>query len=217
MNLSLFAKSLAVNITLAVIPVVAAYLIVWVSRLTKKTGWRLLLITPLTLLWLVFLPNTCYLLTEWRHLFERVSCDLIYRAQTDKILLVQLSTVMLFYMLYSGFGMLTFALAIRPVRRLATKRGVSIWFWAFPFFAAVSLGVYLGLVLRFNSWDLAMNPEVVWAAIVEIGGRPWLATFIAAFGIFLWIGYETVDIWIDGFINRLSQITGRNLHLTSGR
>ncbi len=95
-------------------------------------------------------------------------------------------------------------MAIRPVKRAAIKRGFAVRFWALPFFAAVALGVYLGLVLRFNSWDLLRNPSMVWQAVVEVGGRPKLAAFILAFGGFLWVAYEVLDIWIDGLKWRLA-------------
>lgn len=84
------------------------------------------------------------------------------------------------------------------------KGGLAIRVWAFPFFAIVSLGVYLGLVLRFNSWDLLVRPAAVWKAIMEITHRPLLAIFIAAFGLFLWVAYEALDIWIDGLKWRLT-------------
>ena len=44
---------------------------------------------------------------------------------------------------------------------------------------------------------------LIWAAIVEVGGRPLLAAMILAFGAFLWIAYESLDIWIDGLKHRL--------------
>jgi uncharacterized membrane protein len=94
-------------------------------------------------------------------------------------------------------------MAIRPVERLAIKRGISVRFWGVPFFAAVSLGVYLGLVLRFNSWEIATGPAKIWKAVVEVGGHPLLALFILAFGAFLWAAYEVLDIWLDGLKHRL--------------
>ena len=117
--------------------------------------------------------------------------------------------MILFYLLYSGFGMIAFAAAVRPMKRLLVRRGAPVWLWGLPFFAIVSLGVYLGLVLRLNSWDVVTHPSLVWNSIVELGNRPWLAIFIGAFGLFLWIGYELVEIWIDGFLDRATEITGR--------
>ena len=193
---------------LALIPVAMGYglrsvLAEW------KSAKRYVAAAALSIVWFVFLPNTCYLLTEWRHFLmmldsENLFIRALHPAQTDSVLFIKLLLGSLFYFLYSGFGMVTFAMAIRPVERAAIKRGLSIRFWGAPFFVAVSLGVYLGLILRFNSWDLATNPGHVWQSIVEIGGRPRLAAFILAFGGFLWIAYECVDVWIDGLKLRLT-------------
>lgn len=191
---------------LAAVPVGVAYAFRWVLDKKPTSLRRYATATALAVIWLIFLPNTCYLLTEWRHFLNTLdSQDLFMRANGDGILLIKLIIGSLFYFLYSAFGMVAFAMAIRPMERAAINRGVCIRFWGFPFFAAVSLGVYLGLVLRFNSWDLAMNPGTVWRSIVQIGGQPRLAAFILAFGVFLWVAYETLDIWIDGLKYRITR------------
>ncbi len=99
------------------------------------------------------------------------------------------------------------------MERLAAKNGIKTSFWALPFFVAMSVGVYLGLVLRFNSWDPANRPEIIWQSVMEIGGHPKLVTFIIVFGIFLWISYRATDIWFDGLLERLYRMTGKRIHL----
>lgn len=205
MNWESLAQNVVWNAMLAIIPVAMAYALRKILDKRPSSLPRYLAATAIAAVWFFFLPNTCYLLTEWRHFLSALdSQNLFVRARTDNVLFIQLMLGSVFYFLYSGFGMLAFTMAIRPVERAAIRRGLAIRFWAFPFFAAVSLGVYLGLVLRFNSWDLATNPGLVWRAIVEIGGRPKLAAFILAFGGFLWIAYESLDIWIDGIKLRLT-------------
>lgn len=147
-----------------------------------------------------FLPNTCYLITEWRHYFDLVDGgNLFLRSRYDHVLLVKLCMLSLFYVLYSGFGMLTCVMAIRPIRRAITQLRFDPKLWGISLFPALSLGVYLGLVLRFNSWDLLLNPSKVWFEVTEVGRHPMLMWFIITFGGFLWICYKAVDIWIDGF------------------
>jgi len=194
------------NGTLALIPVVVAYAIKYICNKHPRKAIHYAAITALSMVWLAFLPNTCYLLTEWRHFLSVLDTkDLFLQSRVDESALISLLAGSLFYFLYSGFGMITFTLAIRPVERIAAKRGVATRFWAVPFFAAISLGVYLGLILRFNSWDLAINPSIVWQAIVAVGGRPKLIALIMAFGVFLWIAYEALDIWVDGLKLRLAR------------
>lgn len=189
---------------LALIPVAAAYALRAVLYRRPTSPFRYAAGLVLGVVWLVFLPNTCYLLTEWRHfLFALDAGNLYLQASHDSIMLVKLVMGSLFYLLYALFGMVTFAMAIRPVERMAIRRGVAVRFWAVPFFVAISLGVYLGLVLRFNSWDLATCPTRIWQAVVEVGGRPLLAGVILGFGAFLWTAYESLDIWLDGLKQRI--------------
>jgi len=197
------------NATLAIVPVLAGYAFRGAvsKRPMRFSGYVAAL--PLGLIWFIFLPNTCYLLTEWRHFLEMLDRqNLFVVSQTDGRMFIKLVLWSVFYFLYSLFGMMTFTMAIRPVERAALRRGLPVKFWAVPFFAAEALGVYLGLVLRFNSWDLLRNPSPVWHAIVEVGGRPKLALFILAFGGFLWMAYEALDIWLDGLKQRLA--TGKS-------
>jgi uncharacterized membrane protein len=157
--------------------------------------------------WLFFLPNTCYLLTEWRHFLDAMEyLRLPYRWQTDSGATVDLMMHTLFYMCYSGFGLLTFALAVRPIARLFRNSGADLWVWGFPLFILNSLGVYLGLVLRFNSWEMLTQPSKIWASVASISSRPVLLSFIIAFAGFLWLAYVIMDIWVDGFIVRWKQI-----------
>lgn len=199
---------------LALIPVCLAYMILWIARRRNMSPLRKGIVALLGIVWLLFLPNTCYLLTEWRHYLEMIDRhDLYLRSQDNSVLFMHLTAWGMFYLLYSGFGMITFALAIRPVERVAAQRGASIWFWAAPLFVALSSGVYLGLVLRFNSWDTMSRPDQIWQAIVDIGGRPRLAAFIVGFGGFLWIAYEALDLWVDGLTERWSKLSRRQIHI----
>lgn len=205
MNWTIVAQGVVWNATLALIPVGAGYAFRTIINIRGKPAARFFVSTILGAIWFAFLPNTCYLLTEWRHFLVALDArNLFLKARVDSVYFIELVVFSLFYFLYSSFGMLTFALAIRPVERSAMKGGLAIRVWAFPFFAIVSLGVYLGLVLRFNSWDLLVRPATVWKAIMEITHRPLLAIFIAAFGLFLWVAYEALDIWIDGLKWRLT-------------
>lgn len=199
---------------LAVIPVLLAYALYWVAFSRLPRAAKIVFAVAALPVWLVFLPNTCYLLTEWRHYLALMDNSHLYtRAQMDSSLYLPLFAASMFFALYSGFGVFTFALAIRPIERVANKLKAPIWLWALPFFAVVSLGVYLGLVLRFNSWDPVSRMSSIWSASLVAMARPKLSLFIIAFGIFLWIVYEAVDIWIDAAALRWQKLTGNRPHL----
>ncbi len=80
------------NGTLAMIPVGAGYTLtrsVLGKRPLRVTGY--LLAFALGLIWFIFLPNTCYLLTEWRHYLGTIdSQNLFMRANGDSVLFIKL-------------------------------------------------------------------------------------------------------------------------------
>jgi uncharacterized membrane protein len=200
------------NTLLAAIPVVLGYSAYYLCRpsFASLSGWRKALALLLGAVWLFFLPNTCYLLTEWRHFLEILGyAQLMYRWQVDSGATVDLMILTLFFLCYSGIGVFTFTLGIRPVARLFRQAGANLWVWGLPLFLLNSVGVYLGLVLRFNSWDMVARLGEVWTAAAMILHRPVLASFILAFAGFLWIAFAMVDIWIDGLIMRAKQIGAR--------
>lgn len=188
------------NLFLAVIPVALASAVVRLheARWPRVIRWPAVGIALLA--WLVFLPNTCYLLTEWRHfLVDLDSSNLYLRARADSQAALLMMLWVVFYFCYSAFGMLAFTLAIRPIARLARQHGLPIPMLAVLLFGLLSLGVYLGLVLRFNSWDLVTRPTSVFASVAALRSRPLLTAFLVTFGVFLWLAYGALDIWVEGF------------------
>ncbi len=198
------------NTFLAVIPVVLGYIIYNSSFLSTKRKLPKIVLIILGLAWLAFLPNTCYLLTEWRHFLDTVArTGLHVRWRYDGEATVALMNYTAFYFCYSAIGMFTFALAIRPMAKLAKGLGMRLWVWAMPLFLLLSLGVYLGLILRYNSWDLITRPDEVWASIAALSTRPKLSAFIVGFGAFLWLAYAAMDIWIDGLLTKWTEWRNR--------
>lgn len=192
------------DVFLALIPVVLGYSIYGIAKSRPRGLARNLIIALLGLAWIAFLPNTCYLLTEWRHFFLTLDAgNLFLRSRTNRDLAVVLMAYTAFYFCFSGVGMLAFVLAIRPIARLAKKTGYSLFILGMPLFLMLSIGVYLGLILRYNSWDLITNPDLVLSSIISLADRPVLSAFIFAFGGFLWLAYLAIDIWVDGIKSRL--------------
>lgn len=206
------APNVAWNLFLAVIPVVLAFAIARGARRDiRETGrirWGLWL--PLGVVWLAFLPNSCYLLTEWRHFFDTLTqSQLFMQARQSREGRTDFFIVTAFYLLYSGAGLLAFFLAVWPLDRLTRRRlgwvGAALRPLIFPLCA---LGVYLGLMAgRFNSWDLVHPHRLagLLATTAATLARPALLGFILAFGAILWLFYAAFDIWMDGLAWRLAR------------
>lgn len=151
---------LAWNLFLAWIPVVAA---VGVYDMQDR-GMRLRRLLPLGALWLLFLPNAPYLLTDLIHLGSRNDAPLWF----DLVLFSAFAWTGAF------LGFLSIYLMQVVVRR---SRGV-VWSWAFvgASLLASAFGIYLGRSLRWNSWDFVVRPEPlladVWARISDPLAHP---------------------------------------------
>jgi uncharacterized membrane protein len=195
------------NLSLAVIPVVVGYLLAagaqtWTLR-RRRVPWIAWL--PLALVWFAFLPNTCYLLTEWRHfLFDAHFTSLRNAADTNRTLMLNVARQGLFFLIYSGVGVLCFALSIRPIEQLLRQTRAPLLPWAVPFFFLTSLGVYMGLIVRLNSWDILTRPGYVLGIAVHAMTTPLVLKTILVFAVLLWMLYELVDIWVDGAAARLA-------------
>lgn len=197
---------IAWNLFLAVIPVVAAYAL-W-AGLSYFPGRRYpalwVLWIPLLAVWFAFLPNTCYLLTEWRHLFiEDGLREAVLRAEFDRGAMLSIAKWGLFFLFYSGAGAACFVLSIRPIHGLIKRSGVSGLVFGVPFFLLTSVGVYLGLILRLNSWDLAQRPGFVWDAWLRSVENPTVLKVEIVFAVLLWLLYWIGDVWVDGFMSRV--------------
>ena len=205
------ARWVMLNVGLALIPVAAGYAIRGLAGVRGKWSRATVpAIGVLGFIWLIFLPNTAYLLSEWRHWLHIVDAsNMSSRWQTDAGAALDFMTYTLFFLAFTSAGLLTLVLAIRPVAQSLKDRGANLWVWGIPLFLLCSVGVYLGLVLRFNSWEMITRPGDVWAVCVSLLGRPVLTSFIIAFAAGLWILYLVMDIWIDGLAARWKAI-GRN-------
>ena len=197
---------LGINVGLAFAPVVLGLAVSAALGAGKRTPGRVALALLIGVAWLAFLPNTCYLLTEWRHLLlsGRWS-ELRDTGADDRQALMSAARWALFYTAYSGLGMLFFVLAVRPVDLACRLKGVVRGAMGLLLFSAVSVGVYLGLIERLNSWDIALRPLVVAHTIRHAVTNPTLVTSMGVLALVLWIAYWAADVWIMG----LRAFTGR--------
>jgi uncharacterized membrane protein len=201
------------NLILAVIPAILGYVVAWgLSGKGKQKRLPLLITIPLAIAWLVFLPNTCYLLTEWRHLlFDAHWAGLLDAAGQDPRAMLSVAKWGIFFLAYSGAGVLLFAIAIRPMERWLRTTGQPFYLYAPFLFFLASLGVYLGLLPRLNSWNILTDPWAILPRIATAFTNITLLQAIVVFAILLWATYEAVDLWMDGIAERLSRwgITGK--------
>ena len=132
------------NLALAWVPFVAALALddVWSTPLSLQL--------PLLALWFAFFPNAPYLVT-----------DLIHIDAYDHNAIAVLGSVTLVAAAPAGLALAFSSLALvdRSVRdRFGGRVALTVSILAL---VAASVGIYLGRVVRLNSWDLLARPRVV--------------------------------------------------------
>lgn len=131
------------NLILAATPVLIAYVL---TQRVRQFGWLKWQQVTLTILFLVFLPNSFYLVTDLVHLRETYEASLIY----DVVLLASFMWSGL-VLGYCGVYMVHSELK----RRLSENQALGL---AMLILFAVSFAIYLGRYTRWNTWDLVMQP-----------------------------------------------------------
>jgi len=155
------------NLILAWIPLLIA-LIVYDRY---RRGRPLLLLVPALVLWLLFLPNAPYIVTDFVHLSAGSPAPLWLDG-------VEVSA-------FAWTGMLLGFVSLYLVHAVARHRlgAVPSWIGVLGVLALISVGVYLGRVKRWNSWDLLTQPGARLAQLHAHLGDP--ASLTRAVGISL--------------------------------
>jgi uncharacterized membrane protein len=173
-----YYRFLIFNLILAGVPLFFSTLL----RIATHRRFRWMVQLPLYVLWLLFLPNAPYILTDILHLTRASHAPAWY----DLALLLSCA----------GTGLLMGYLSLVDVQGIMARRfGVTCgWIFALVSLVLSGFAIYLGRFLRWNSWDVIVEP----ARVVSILGamtQPWAhrgalaVTFI--FGVILMLGYIT--------------------------
>jgi uncharacterized membrane protein len=152
------------NLVLAWIPLLLALGVYDAYRRGRSLLW----VAPMIVLWLLFLPNAPYIVTDFVHLSASSRAPLWFDG-------VELSA-------FAWTGMLLGFVSLYLVHAVLRDRyGASFGWSAVLFVLALSgVGVYLGRVKRWNSWDLLTQPGQRLAELhAHVGDPAGLAKAIA--------------------------------------
>jgi uncharacterized membrane protein len=114
-----------------------------------RAGARPLALALPAALWLLFLPNAPYILTDFKHLVP------------SPVVPLWVDIVVIAAPAWTGMllGFLSLYLVQSVVRQLAGARVA--WVAALLALGLSSFGIYLGRVLRWNSWDVIADPRLL--------------------------------------------------------
>ncbi len=123
-----------------------AWLPLFLALLAYSFRRSVFMVAVFGIMWLIFLPNGPYLITDLIHLRPIAPVPLWYDA------------IMLFSFALSGLllGLRSLSLMQTIVRQHLGH--VISWLFVFAAVGLSSFGVYIGRFLRWNSWDLFTNP-----------------------------------------------------------
>lgn len=166
------------NIFLALIPLMISSALLLQQR--KKIIHKIVFITGL-LLWLLFIPNAPYLITDIIHLGE------------IKMVPVLFDTFLLFNTALLGVSV--FCLSLSQMEKIISQkmsqRKTSIFISVI--ILLISFGMYLGRFARFNSWDFFTNHQSlighIWKVVNKAEPQAFLYTLL--FFLFLFLTYQS--------------------------
>ncbi|TVY04418.1 DUF1361 domain-containing protein [Cohnella terricola] len=190
------------NLFLAWLPLVVSMASLALVRVTKGANLAIGL-GFLGIAWLLLYPNAPYLTTDFIHLiFNRV-----YDGADKDGLLLWYDLVLFF--LFSWCGLLLGYLSMRHfhfivVRFVGVMTG---WFFILVVSFLGGFGVYLGRVVRLNSWDVLFNPfRLIEGVLQGINARA--AVFTLLFGTLILIVYVTLFL-LGGNLSRVQSTTSQ--------
>ncbi|MDP2736277.1 MAG: DUF1361 domain-containing protein [bacterium] len=108
----------------------------------------------LFIFWLLLFPNTAYIITDIRHLLNYCPVDSL-----SKVCPANAWMIIVFF-IYSSFGWVAFYYLLKLMSDLLSEIFSKLrpYFFAALIIPITSLGVLLGLLNRFNSWDVFLFP-----------------------------------------------------------
>jgi len=143
-------NNLVDNLILAWVPYICSMVVIGLHQWHPGRWWLLLL--P-GVLWLVFFPNAPYLVTDFYHLEWRQPVPMWY------------DIGMLAIFAWTGCFLAIASLkSMQYIVNIYLGRIIS-WCFVGLTLGFSALGVYMGRFLRWNSWDLLLNPKDVLADI----------------------------------------------------
>ena len=184
------------NLFLAFLPLLMAWILYF---LTGKINKILLIIG--SIVWLLFYPNAPYMIS-----------DLIHVNNTNALVLYDTLIIFSFSMLALFYGFYSLKIIHFTYRQITGKR-VAHLVIVFSLLLS-SAGIYLGRILRLNSWDLFTHPlqtmETIFDHLWPVDKNPTTYVIILLFSLiqfFLLILMKDMDE-----IEKESLISGRYTH-----
>jgi uncharacterized membrane protein len=185
-------RFLAWNLVLAVIPALAAARLAGADRSRKP-----ILVALWGVVWLLFLPNAPYLITDLVHLQPRPPVPYWFDIGL--------------FAAFAGAGVLAAFSSFGDVQQVATRHFGRWAGWAVVAVAsfAAGFGIELGRMGRWNSWDVLTQPgdlfREILARVVDPWSHPRALAVAMLYGSVLLFGYVAVRVLLSAHVRSASE------------
>ena len=157
----------------------------WRAAITLRSAITL----SVVFVWLLFLPNAPYILTDIMHLTRGSNAPLWY----DLALLLSCA----------GTGLLLGYLSLIDVQNVVARRFTPVTGWIFAIVSLLLSGfaIYLGRFLRWNSWDVLVSPSRLFDManlVLNPFANERLLAVTVVFGVILALGYVSLRVLLHG-------------------
>jgi len=168
------------NLFLALVPyLITRFAVQNISWIEKR--WKFALLFAV---WLLFLPNSFYIITDLFHLEIANRVPLWF----DLVLIFS----------FAWNGILLGVLSIRMMEKMVQLNFPSVkeWQFVYPLMLLNAFGVYIGRYLRYNSWDVIADPfqlteDIIYLLIHPLRHRlDW--SMILCYSVFMTLIYLAV-------------------------
>lgn len=183
--------SLIWNVALLLLPL---GLMIALERYYQQTKFRTLfqqLVAGfLGLFWLAFIPNAAYIITDVRHLTDPYcKMSFYYRVCNEQ------AWAIIVFFAYAVVGWFSLVWLVRRMRALLIKAQDRRTgdFFIIGLMPLVSLGVMLGLIERWNSWQILTSPRLIFVSSLSYFSDPVKFKNWLIFTIFLYLLYWAGD------------------------
>ncbi|HEY1646024.1 MAG TPA: DUF1361 domain-containing protein [Candidatus Saccharimonadales bacterium] len=140
---SVYFSYLLTNLLLAWIPLIVSIRLVYVLRYKRWSSWEAM---GWSFLWLVFLPNSFYMISDFIHLQSAPTDNITYYAVTFTSFIYTATVI----------GFLSLYLIHSELKKRFNTRATAVSVAAI--LAICSEAIYIGRDLRWDSWAVLTNP-----------------------------------------------------------
>lgn len=160
---------------------VALLITLWLEYVIHRNLWSSWYALLVTFLWMLFLPNTFYMITDFIHVLELPPGGLLH------------GTFMFMSFVFTGLmlGFISTYLVHMELKKRLGMRSASLIIGVVLLICSVAM--YIGRELRWNSWDIVTNPASLLFDITDrllnVREHPYMFTSIASFFVLLVMMY----------------------------